>query len=211
LPEYTDSYEISGIYVKDKASFNLGVFHRYTVDVVERLSTFQENVSTVMPYNIGTNKSNGLEFNAKYSPTKKITLSGDFNYNYFKRQGEFRSTMFDFTGDQWSSKLTAKLKLPYEIDFETTGHYESKYITIQSENAPILFMDLGLRKKILNGKGVLNCSVRDVFASRINQSETFQSNFYLSRNSQRGRFITFGFSYGFGKGEAMQYSGQRRH
>ncbi len=211
LPEYTDSYEISSIYIIKKASLNLSVFHRYTTDVVERISTFSENVTTFMPMNIGTNKSTGLEFNAKYSPTKKVTLTGDFNYNYFVRQGELETTTFDFTGDQWTSKLTTKIKFPYAIDFETTGRYESSYVTIQSEYADVLFMDLGLRKKILKGKGVLNFSVRDVFASRIRQSETFQANFYLSRNSLRGRFVTFGFSYGFGKGEAMQYSGQKRH
>lgn len=210
LPEYTDSYELTGIYVLDKASFNMGVFQRYTTDVVERIATFNENVTTTMPYNIGTNRSTGLEFNAKYTPIEKITLTGDFNYNYFKRQGTLETTTFDFTGDQWTSKLTTKIKLPYDIDFETTGRYESSFVTVQSEVAAILFMDLGLRKKLLKGKGVVNVSVRDLFASRIRQSETFQQHFYLSSSSYRGRFITLGFSYGFGKGEAMEYSGRRR-
>ena len=37
-----------------------------------------------------------------------------------------------------------------------------------------------------------------------------QPEFYLYSFEQRGRFITLGFSYGFGKGEAMTYSGRRR-
>ena len=52
-------------------------------------------------------------------------------------------------------------------------------------------------------------SVRDVFASRENRSETAQDDFYLYSSRKRGRFITFGVSYGFGKGEAMEFSGQR--
>jgi len=72
------------------------------------------------------------------------------------------------------------------------------------------FVDLGVRKKLVKGRIILNLSVRDVFASRIDETTTTQPDFYLYNSRQRGRFINFGVSYGFGKGEAMQFSGQRR-
>ena len=62
----------------------------------------------------------------------------------------------------------------------------------------------------MDGKGVFNLSVRDLFASRIRESETNQANFFLYNWSRRGRFITLGFSYGFGKGEAIEFEGGRR-
>ena len=43
---------------------------------------------------------------------------GDFNYNYFNRQGTLEATSFDFNADQWSTRLTSKFKLPGQIDFE---------------------------------------------------------------------------------------------
>jgi len=211
LPEYTDSYEVSSIFILDKISFNTSIYHRYTTDVKERVSTFEDNVNTYRPQNIGTNKATGLEFNAKYSISKKVTINGDFNFNYFKREGSFNAVSFDFTGNKWSTKWTAKLKLPAGIDFETTGRYESGYQTVQSEISEQLSADLGLRKKLLKGKAVLNMSVRDIFASRIRESETVQPNFYLYNRGFRGRFVTLGFSYGFGKGEAMEFSGRKRH
>ncbi len=211
LPEFTDSYEISSIYIAGKASFNFGVYYRYTTDMIERVSIFQDNVNTTKPINLGTNRATGVEVNAKYSISKKVSLNGDFNYNYFNRQGDFDETSFDFIADQWTSKVTCKIKFPYKIDFEITGHYQSKIQTVQGENAQNIFADLGLRKKVLQGKGVFNLSIRDVFASRIRASETNQTDFYLYNRRQRGRFITFGFSYGFGKGEAMEFSGQKRH
>ncbi len=211
LPEFTDSYEVSSIYIAGKASLNFGVYYRYTTDVIERVSTFENNVNTTIPENIGTNKATGIEFNAKYAPSKKLSFNGDLNYNYFNRQGEFEATSFDFNGDQWTAKLRAKIKLPSNFDFEVTGHYQSKYQTIQREISGNLFADLGLRKKILKNRGVLNFSIRDIFASRIRESETNQSNFYLYSFRQRGRFITLGFSYGFGKGEAMEFSGHKRY
>ena len=72
------------------------------------------------------------------------------------------------------------------------------------------FADLGLRKKVSKGKLVLNFAIRDIFASRIREIRTSGEDFFVYSNSLRGRFVTLGLSYGFGKGEAMTYSGRRR-
>lgn len=208
-PEFTDSFEITSIHKIGTASLNFSLYNRYTVDVVERISTFFDNVSTSTPENIGTNSTTGFEANGKYAPTNWFSFNGDFNINYFNRKGVFETTNFDFKGNQWSTSLTTKFKLPADFDFEVSGDYRSKYKTVQSEIDDNLFADLGLRKKILKGKVILNLSIRDVFASRISQTTTSQTDFYLFNSRQRGRFVTFGVSYGFGKGEAMQFSGQR--
>lgn len=209
LPEFTDSYELTSIYKLGKLSTNLGVFYRHTEDVVERIVEYEDNISVSRPANIGTNKTTGVEFNAKYIPTNWLSFTSDFNYSHFVREGSFEGTSFDFTGDQWRTRLMSKLKLPADIDLEFVGNYQSGYRTLQQEITENLFMDFGARKKILKGKAILNLSVRDVFASRIRESQTFQPNFYLRDFSQQGRFITFGVSFGFGRGEAMEFSGQK--
>ena len=208
-PEYTDSYEITSIYLLGKASVNLGFYYRYTTDVIERVTTFENNVSTVKPENVGTNNATGIEFNFKYSPAKWVSLNGDFNFGQYKRKGTFETSVFDFNGNQWSSKLLTKFKLPADLDFEVTGNYESGYETVQSEISDNLYMDLGLRKKLFKGKVIGSLSVRDVFASRSFESITSQPDFYVYNYRQRGRFISVGLSYGFGKGDAMQFSGWR--
>ena len=210
LPEYTDSYEITSIHKIGKASLNFSLYNRYTVDVVERISTFENNISNSQPENVGTNTTIGFEANGKYAPSKWFSINGDFNINYFTRKGTFDMTSFDFKGNRWATSLTTKFKLPAEFDLEISGDYRSKFNTVQNEIADNIFADLGLRKKILKGKVILNLSIRDVFASRIDQTTTTQPDFYLFNSRQRGRFVTFGVSYGFGKGEAMEFSGQRR-
>lgn len=210
LPEYTDAFELTSIQKLNKASLNFSIYNRYTTDVVERVViSFIDDVSTSRPENIGTSFITGLEFNGKYNPVNWFSLSGDFNINYFNRKGVFESESFDFKGNRWSSRLTSKFKLPLEFDLEVTGNYASKYKSLQNEISDNLYADLGIRKKILKGKVILNTSIRDVFASRIFISETIQSDYYLYNSYTRGRFITFGVSYGFGKGEAMEFSGQR--
>ncbi len=209
-PEFTDSYELTSIYKLGKTSMNLGVFYRHTEDVVERVVEFDDNVSISRPENIGTNNTAGIEFNAKYIPTKWLSFTNDLNYSRFARKGDFEGTSFDFKGDQWSTRLTGKINLPADIDFELTGNYQSGYRTLQQKITENLFMDFGARKKIFKGKAILNLSIRDVFATRIRESITSQPNFYLRDFSQQGRFVTFGISIGFGKGEAMEFSGQKQ-
>jgi len=208
-PEFTDSYEVNGIYVANKFSFNFGVYHRYTTDAVERIATFENNISTTIPLNIGTNKTYGYEMSGKYTASKKLSFTGDFNYNYEDRSIDFEEDVFDFSADRWTGRLRAKLKLPADIDTEVTGSYRSRTINFQSVFSGYTTVDLGMRKKLMKGRTILSLSVRDLFASRIREGETNNTNFYAYNFSQRGRFVSFGISYGFGKGEAMEFSGNK--
>lgn len=208
-PEFTNSYELTTIYKIGKATFSSSLYHKYTTEVVERVSTFTENVTITTPENIGTNSSIGFETNGKYSPNNWLTFTGDFNYNYFDRVGTFNAQSFDFSGRQWSSRLGSKIGLPADIDVELTGNYQSGFDTIQGDVSGFAFLDIGIRKKIFKGKAVVNFGIRDLFESRITESFVKQPTFETYSFSQRGRFITLGISYGFGKGEAMTYSGRR--
>ncbi|PWK19867.1 TonB-dependent receptor domain-containing protein [Xanthomarina spongicola] len=209
-PEYTNSYELTGIQKFDKLSFSMSLYHWYTTDVIEYITVSENNVSISRPENVGTNNTTGFEANGKYRPLDWLTINGDFNFNYFDRNGYFELQSFDFTGNRWSTTLTAKVKLPADFDFEISENYNSKYKTLQQEVSAINFVDLGVRKKIVKGRIILNLSIRDVFATRVDETVTSEPDFYLYNSRQRGRFVNFGISYGFGKGEAMQFSGQRR-
>lgn len=209
-PEYTDSFEITSIFVYKKISFNAGLYFLYTTDVVERVTSFEDNVSITTPENIGNSKTTGIELNFKYGPVNWLTFNGDFNYGYFIRDGEFEEQSFDFNGDKWTSRLTTKFILPANFELQLTGSHQSGYQTVQSQVSGFSYADLGIRKKIAKGKIVIDLSVRDLFETRIRESVIDQPEFYLYTYNTRGRFFTLGLSYGFGKGEAMTYSGSRR-
>jgi outer membrane receptor protein involved in Fe transport len=209
-PEYTDSFELTSIYILGKAAINAGVYYRYTTDVIERVTYFEDNVTVTRPENFGTNKTIGLELNAKYTPYNWFSLLGDFNFSYFDRDGEFKGETFDFTGELWSSRMTGKFKLPKSFEVELTGNFSSAYQTVQAEISQNLYADFGVRKKIAKGKLVASLSVRDLFNSRVRESVIQDPDYYLYNKYRTTRFVTFGLSYGFGKGEAMAYGGARR-
>lgn len=209
-PEFADSYELTGIFLFDKVSLNSSLYYLYTQDVIERVTFYENDVSITTPINIGYRYQTGIELNGKYTPIKWLVITGDFNYGYFIRDGDYNGQNFDFNGDQWSTEATTRFKLPKDYEVELTGNYRSSYRTVQGEVSGYAFADIGVRKKLWKGKAVVNLSVRDVFASRIRESTVDQPGYYLYDFSQRGRFIAMGFSYSFGKGEAMTYSGRRR-
>lgn len=211
LPEFADSYELTSIFYFKKLMLNTSLYYLYKTNVKERINYFENDISITRPENIGVSHKIGIEVNWKYNVNKWFTANGDVNYGYFNRLGEFESQNFDFQGDQWSTRLMTKFKMKGGFDFEVSGNYESGFKTIQGEVTGFAFANIGLRKKLWKGKGVVNLSVRDVFASRIRENTIDQSDYYLYSYSKRGRFITLGFSYSFGKGEAMSYNGGRRH
>jgi outer membrane receptor protein involved in Fe transport len=209
-PQYSDSYEVTAIFILNKASFNTSLYNLYTTNIIERISVLVDNRNVTMPVNIGTRNQAGFELNGKYTPVDWFTLNGDFNFGYFVRNGDFEDQNFDFNGTQWFTRWTGRFKLKAGFEFEVTGQYNSPYNTVQGEMSGFAFADLGARKKLWEGKGVINLSIRDVFASRIRERFVYEPTFELYNFAQRGRFITLGFSYSFGKGEAMSYTGRRR-
>ena len=207
LPEFADSYELTGIFIFKKVTLNSSLYYLHATEVKENIATYSDNITLTKPMNIGTNDKIGIELNWKFTATKWLTINGDLNYGYFDRKGQYLAQNFNFNGDQWSGKTMFKLKFKHGIDIELTGNYQSGYKTIQGSVADYAFGDLGVRKKIWKGKAVINLAVRDIFATRIHQSYVDQPSYSLYNYSTRGRFITLGFSYSFGKGEAMTYSG----
>lgn len=208
--EYSDSYEISAIYIKGITSLNMSLYQLYTTNAIESVTTFQDNISVSGPENLGTKRVNGIELNGKISPTKKIVVSGDFNYNTFDRKAIWQNRSFDFKGNRWSSEVTSKFKFPKELDLEFSWNYQSGFKTIDGESAPSQFLNLGARKKLLKSKGVISVNIRDLFATRVRENQTIRNDFNIWSRTVYGRFWVIGFSYGFGKGEAMEFRGRRR-
>lgn len=188
----------------------MSLYYRFTTNVRERVVTFKNNVNITKPENIGTNAATGFELNGNYNISKWISIRGNYNYNYFNREGNYKEQNFNFKGSRWTSRITTKIKLPADFDAEISGNYHSKYKEFQSDIPQNSVIDFGLRKKILNGKGVINLSIRDMFATRTREStRNIPDQFYTYNKRQRGRFFTIGFSYGFGRGQAMTFSGIR--
>jgi outer membrane receptor protein involved in Fe transport len=209
-PEYTDAFELTAIQIWEKMSLNGSVFYRYSSDVITNVIEVQDSLTVTHPENIGESYNLGFELNGKIEPAKWLAFLVDSYFTSYKRTGEFEAQNFDFNSTFWSGRLTTKLQLPKDIDAEILVRHRSKYKDLQSTSKAQTYADFGIKKKFMKGRAVVNLSVRDIFATRKSISVSDTPNFYrYSEHMRDGRRIILGFSYGFGKGEAMEFSGHK--
>lgn len=209
LPEFTNSFEWSTIQNWKKLSISAIVYYAQTDNVINDWITVVNNVSITSPQNIGTSEDMGMEWGIKYNPSKSVSFLLDADWEYFRRVGDFQGSDFDFSSTRWSARLLSKFKLPWDFEFQWTMRYASAEKDVFIDKLDNYFADAGIRKKLFKRRGVINFSVRDVFATRRFASERRDEDFYFYSNRRRGRYVVLGFSYSFGKGEAMEFSGHK--
>ncbi|MCT4647208.1 MAG: TonB-dependent receptor [Carboxylicivirga sp.] len=209
-PEYTNAFEITGVSIWEGASLSTSLFHRRTSDAITNVIKLEDDRTISTKENVGNNYSTGLELNSKLSPAKWLSFMVDATFSSYNREGQFENTNFDFSSTAYSARLTTKLKLPADYDVEMRLRHNSDYEDIQNLYKARTTIDLGLRKKIMKGRGVIHLNVSDLTKSNRRTSISDQAGFYRFDERRRdGRRVILGFSYGFGKGEAMEFSGQK--
>ncbi|MFA8450322.1 MAG: TonB-dependent receptor domain-containing protein [Bacteroidales bacterium] len=207
-PEYTDSFELTTINNFNNASFNASVYYRNTTNVMTDYVTVLNNQTITKPENIGKSENLGFELNSKLDLVKWFNVLLDLNYVISKRNGFNEGKEFNFNYNYWTSRLTSKFKFPFDIDAEVRLRYRSKTKQIQGVRKANYVVDFGIKKKLFKGRAVVNFGVRNLLNSSKYVFESDLPDFYRYEENVRGRRqIVLGFSYSFGKGEAMQYSG----
>ncbi len=210
-PEYTDSYEFSLLRDWEKFSLNSAVFYRHTNNVVDRIIQVMDSLTISTPQNVGLSNNVGVEVNAQLEPVQWLSLLGDFNWTYFNRNGTFENQNFEFSNTRWTARVTSKFKFANDLSGEIRLRYRSEEERIQSVIQDNAYLDLGIKKKLFKGRAIVNLSIRDVFSARRFISVTDQPDFFRLSDSQRDvRRIVLGISYGFGKGDAMEFSGLKQ-
>ncbi|MCL3781389.1 TonB-dependent receptor [Prolixibacteraceae bacterium JC049] len=209
-PGLSNAIEFTAIKVFKNGSLNGSLFYTENNNEIERITELNGNVRTTMPMNVGKSKDKGVEINGKWEPLKWLSFLMEGNYTGYTRTGQYKDQNFDFSSSYWSARFTTKFKLPYDIDIEYRHRYRSKYKGLQSTSSAVSYADFGIRKQLLKKKAVLHLSVKDVFNTRKHENETDLPSFYSFNTSQHSkRIIVLGLSFGFGKGETMEYSGMK--
>lgn len=171
--EYTNSLEAGLLKYIGKGSILSSVYYRHTKGVVERVNIQdEEGFIQIIPINLSTQNSYGLEFNGNYEFSKKFNLNANFNFYREITEGEYRGTELSSDNYSWMSRITAKTVLPKEIQAQLSFRYRAPSNTTQGTRKAIATSDIAFSKDILKGKGTLALSVRDIFNSRKRRSIT---------------------------------------
>ncbi|MFD0992150.1 TonB-dependent receptor domain-containing protein [Tenacibaculum geojense] len=222
-PTYTSSYDLG--YNTKISKFNLGasLYYQYSTDVIQRVSILEErnidgvltDVTVRQPLNLNDEQRYGFEFTANYNPSKKVRLSGSFNYFNFKtdpfnfsytsNSGETVVTELDEVNESsWFARFNSRITLPAKIEWQTRIMYRGPQDDAQSTRKGMFVTNLAFSKDLFKDKATIVLNVSDLFNTRKRESITYlyeEDDTLRSINDSsfqwRERQISLNFTYRF--------------
>ena len=197
IPEYTDSYELGYLRYFDKGSFFTSVYYRYRTNVIDRITQVSSDTTTItIPVNLSVENNIGLELNGSYRFSKKVSLNANANIFREQREGSYEGMPLNNDAFAMNGRLNLKAQVIKGVDMQANFRYRAPQQTTQGRSKSIYSLDLSAGKDVLEGKGTLVASVRDVFNSRRRRSITDTETIYNETDFQwRARQFLLTFSY----------------
>ncbi len=210
-PAYASAFDLGYLKRWDKLTLTSSIYYQYETDSFERIQeqTGQVingvNVVRTIPINLSTNERYGFEAGILYNPAKWLRLNGSFNYFTFKSDGAFNGVEYGTENNSWFARASAKVSLPWKIDWQTNGFYRGPRNNAQTESEGILSINLAFSKDIMNDNGTIGLNVSDLLNSRKRNSLTVTDSFISESEFQwRQRSVNLSFTYRFNQKKQRQ-------
>ena len=186
-----------------KVTFNTSVYYSHGTDVFQFIrtdtgETTEDGIPIIRltPINLSTDDRYGTEFSATYTPKKNWRFNGSFNFYNSTIDGEYEGIDYGSSYNSWFARLSSKLMLPAEIDWQTTMMFRGPRQNSQTKSEGTFTMNLAFSKDILKGNGTLVFNVDDLFNSGKRISETTTDTFIQNSEFQwRQRQFRLSFTY----------------
>jgi len=227
-PSYSNSFEIGYLKKWDKLSLNSSVYYNHSINNYEMVQrehmrdlddngTNETLVIIRKPINLSSQDRIGFEFTANYNPFKALRLSSSFNFYQFETDGmdvytnsENEEVTVDYAtkNNSWYTRLTARVKLPANIEWQTRAMYMGPRKTAQSDRKGMVMVSMAFSKDILKNNGTLSLNASDLFNTRKRQSTNYTDTTITEGEFQwRERQITATFTYRFKQKKKRERSG----
>lgn len=205
VPSFASAYDIGYLKRWDKVTLTSSIYYQYETDSFERI---QEDTGLVtangipiirtLPINLSTNQRYGAEMGVLYNPKKWLRFNFSANAFLFETEGEFNGVDYGASNFSFFTRGSAKVTLPYKIDWQTNVFYRGPRNNAQTETKGFLFTNLAFSKDILNDNATIAFNVSDVFNSSKRQSLTQTDSFVSDSEFQfRVRSFNLAFTYRF--------------
>lgn len=182
-PEFTNAFEGGYLFKNKNSSFYAGSYYKDTKDVIHGMNDVDSSseITYRRPINFARQQSIGLESNISADLFKWWRISGDVNVYNYHTWGDYKDEELDVRSNSWESRLSSKLKLPKEIDFQSVFSYRGRRETAQGYVKPFYMLDIAISKDIFKGNGTLTLNSRDVLNTRkftyiIDEPEMYSEN-----------------------------------
>jgi outer membrane receptor protein involved in Fe transport len=200
-PEFINSLELGHLLLWGKNnSLNSSVFYKQSNNMINRYNTIDSvNITHTKFVNIGKATSYGFEFifQQDFASWWKFNTNTSFYKNIISRTtdlGNIKTT----SNLSYTVKATTNFILSKTLFIQFMGNYMAPQVTTQGTMRGMRFVDMGIRKDVLKGKGTFNFRVSDIFNTmrfKIN-IEGDNNNYFSSMIRKRDSRVFFlGFTY----------------
>lgn len=223
-PEFSNSFSLNYLKTWDQHSLLVSAYYRPTTDVMQRISYQGKDEKTMYStsLNVAKSQSSGLELTAKNKLFKIVDLNTNINAYYYKLDAFSHEIDIDDNGEPvasgtgthtqvvtgksndnftWNARMTASIRLPYDISIQTSGRYNSRAVITQGYRPSSYQVDFGIRKNFFNRLFTLSINCRDVLNSRHGENYRSGDGYEIHQLFRRGgRKVNFNLTWNFGNG-----------
>ena len=206
-PQYSNNVEVSHIFKGVlTTTINYGVTRNMFSETFDQEG---EYATIVRRGNIGRRKHGGLSMNAQITLAKWLTSNLYGNYNYSKLSGFLHGEPLDVEGSNLMFNVNNQFRFDKGWGAEISGWYRTRGIEGQIILRPMGQLAAGVSKQVLQGKGSVKLSVRDIFYTQMPKGQiNFKSTEASFINRRDSRVANISFTYRFGK--PLNGNGQRK-
>lgn len=207
-PMYSAALELNYLKSWEKHTISSSIYHRYTDDVIQRVSFMNNGVMESTFMNVTKSANTGFEFVVKNNLFRILNLTTSLNLYHGKIYESTYISPYDPSkittipeqqNFSWSARMIGNIMLSKTSSAQITGHYASPRLLAQGETFANYAVDLGYRHSFFNRNLNINVSIRDLFNTRSWRSTTWGEGFYqTSENSFSRRMIGITATYNFG-------------
>jgi outer membrane receptor protein involved in Fe transport len=203
-PTFTNSFDLG--YLRKWGGFmlNSSIYFRHSTGIYQFISEergdFVNGVPVIVrsPINLSSEDRYGFEFNTSYPVSKKVNLSGSFNFYGFETVGEYNNINFGNKDSNWDARLNSRITLPSNIQWQTTMSYRGGQKNAQSTSEGIFSANLAFSKDLFKDNGTLVLNISDVLNSRKRKGYSYTPNSSTYGEMQwRQRQVSLSFVYRF--------------
>lgn len=222
LPEYSNAVELSYIKTWSEHLLSVSGYLRSNTDMISHISFLAPMASdpnmNTMYYghaNVGNMLNTGVEIISRNTLFSNLTITTTLNmYNSHLKAWDtsypLHENLYKVHGDSqgrfvWDVRCMASLRLPWDMNFQATGRYNSRSVTAQGTLEADWDVEAGVRKRI--GAWDVSLLCKDIFNSKKSHNILYGNEYTQSISKwSGGRTLRLAVTYTFGKTHSHEHN-----
>jgi outer membrane receptor protein involved in Fe transport len=199
-PEYSDSYELSYIFISNPINITPVGFYRRTTNVISNYSYIVDTNVTVTTYrNAGSGYSYGMDFIVSSRALKWWNINSTFSFYKIKYDAGLVNDYSGEEGFSWKANIRSFFTIGDIFNIEVYYNYSGKRIIASGFNQPRGSLDISINKTFLKKKLTIGIRGEDLFKTNKWGSETNGvgvKSVYNYNWDSRGVYLNLNYNFG---------------